>query len=87
MRVGIGVRYVATHHVSERRDGRLVWDGPVMVFQAGDGTRCYAFSIYPTSGGRPRIRAVLQTSEIDSPEKAVRAGLVELAASPGGEAG
>lgn len=52
----------------------LVWEGPVLVFESDTGERCYGFTVY-SSGGRPQIRAVLRTAQVDSPEKAVRAAL------------
>lgn len=67
--------------VAEIFQGQTVWEGTVQVFELhGHPTakRCYAWS-HVTKGRRRRFVAVLHQGPVDSPEKAVRASIVQEA--------
>ena len=65
--------------VKETFQDHTVWEGTVQVFELQGhptATRCYAWS-YPTKGRKRRFVAVLHQGPVDSPEKAVRAAIVQ----------
>lgn len=65
--------------VRESFQGQAVWDGVVQVFEIhGHPTAkwCYAWS-HATTGKKRRFVAVLHQGPVDSPEKAVRAAIVQ----------
>ena len=65
--------------VKEVFEGQTAWEGVVQVFELkGHPTakRCYAWS-YSTEGHKRRFVAVLHQGRVDSPEKAVRAAIVQ----------
>jgi hypothetical protein len=65
--------------VKEFFQGQTVWEGVVQVFNLrGHPTakRCYAWS-HATTGEKRRFVAVLHQGPVDSPEKAVRAAIVQ----------
>lgn len=60
--------------------GQLVWEGAVQVFELHGhptATRCYAWSHAVGGTERRRFVAVLHVPAVDSPEKAVRAAIVQ----------
>ena len=65
--------------LKEMFQGQTVWEGIVQVFDLVDhpsASRCYAWS-HETDAGNRRYVAVLHQGPIDSPEKAVRAAIVQ----------
>ena len=65
--------------VKETSQGQTVWEGTVQVFELhGHLTAklCYAWS-HATVGKKRRFVAVLHQGPVDSPEKAVRAAIVQ----------
>lgn len=65
--------------VKETFQGQTVWEGIVQVFELHGhptATRCYAWS-HATTGEKRRFVAVLHQGPVDSPEKAVRAAIVQ----------
>ena len=65
--------------VTEHHNGKVAWDGNVYVFELdGHPTAkiAYAWSDPVPGSDRRRFYAVLHTSPVDSPEKAVRASIV-----------
>ena len=76
---GCGSTWVESVPVKETFQGQPVWEGVVEVFELkGHPTakRCYAWS-HETDQGKRRFVAVLQQGPVDSPEKAVRAAIVQ----------
>lgn len=66
--------------VKEDFQGHTVWEGVVQVFDLTDhldADKCYAWSS-PIEGSRKRkFYAVLHIPPVDSPEKAVRASIIQ----------
>lgn len=65
--------------VKEVFEGQTVWEGTVQVFALHghpEATRCYAWS-HATTGKKRRFVAVLHKPPVDSPEKAVRAAIIQ----------
>ena len=65
--------------VTETFQGQTVWEGTVQVFDlTGHPTasRCYAWS-HETDQGKRRYVAVLHEGPVDSPDKAVRAAIIQ----------
>jgi hypothetical protein len=71
--------FVQAVPVREEREGQIVWDGLVHVFelrgQPNGHFRAYAWS-YEHSDGKRRFVAVLHTTKIKSPRDAVRVAIV-----------
>lgn len=69
-----------TIHVIEEFEGERVWDVDVHVF-ALDGhpsaEKAYAWSVPVPGSGNRRFYAVLHEGPVDSPEKAVRAAIIQ----------
>ena len=66
--------------VTETFQGQTVWEGTVQVFDLighSTATRCYAWSHAVEGSENRRFVAVLHQGPVDSPEKAVRAAIVE----------
>ncbi len=66
--------------VVEKFGEQTVWNGMVSVFQIGGhskATRAYAWSSSIEGSTKRRYYAVLHVPPIDSPEKAVRASIVQ----------
>lgn len=81
--VGMLHECTATHrdsvHVTERFQGQTVWDGDVQVFEIEgnpDATICYAWS-YGKSASFRQYKAILHAEQVDSPQAAVRAVILE----------
>ena len=72
-----GSKHVESVHVIERLDGEIAWVGFVEVFTllGGPAKYCYAWKI--SNGSRPQYAAIVSTSEVDTPGKAVRVWLHE----------
>ncbi|MDO8750484.1 MAG: hypothetical protein Q7K03_05000 [Dehalococcoidia bacterium] len=65
--------------MKETFQGQTVWEGTVQVFELQGhptASRCYAWS-HATQGKKRRFVAVLHQGPVDSPEKAVRAAIVQ----------
>ena len=65
--------------VKETFQGQTVWEGVVHVFALHGhqaAKRCYAWS-HETDKGKRRFVAVLHQGPVDSPEKAVRAAIMQ----------
>lgn len=72
--------HVESAPVREEHDGKVVWQGTVEVFdliEYPQAKRCYAWA-HDENGGS-RYVAVLSVPPIDTPEKAVRAAIVNEA--------
>jgi len=66
--------------VSETFQGKLIWDGLIFVFDLighPQATKAYSWSSPIEGSTKRRYYAVLNISPIDSPEKAVRAAIVQ----------
>lgn len=73
-------KWVESVPVKEVFDGQLVWDGVVEVFDLQDhptAKRVYAWSHAIKNSKKRRFYAVLNVPPVDSPEKAVRASIVQ----------
>lgn len=69
---------VSTVPVHEQHEGATVWKGLVSKFRLTGhqtSTHCYAWSA-SNDAGRAKYYAVLETKDVDSPEKAVRASII-----------
>lgn len=67
-------------HVREEYQGQPIWEGHVYVFDLeghATASRCYAWSDPVEGTSRRRFFAVLHQPPVDSPEKAVRASIVQ----------
>ena len=76
---GCDAIWVEAVPVTETFQGQTVWQGTVQVFELHrhpTATRCYAWS-HETDEGKTRYVAVLHEGPVDSPEKAVRAAIVQ----------
>ncbi|MDO8751873.1 MAG: hypothetical protein Q7K03_12150 [Dehalococcoidia bacterium] len=76
---GCDSTWIESAPVKETFQGQTVWEGTVQVFDLiGHPTakRCYAWS-HATKGTKRRFVAVLHQGPVDSPEKAVRAAIVQ----------
>lgn len=72
--------FVETVNVAEAFQGNAVWEGIVHVFDITGNpisTRCYAWSSPIEGNTKRRYYAVLKVPPIDSPEKAVRASIIQ----------
>lgn len=66
--------------VKEEFEGRAVWEGTVYVFELIDHPqtdKCYAWSSPIEGSTKRKFYAVLHIPPVDSPEKAVRASIVQ----------
>lgn len=66
--------------ISEQFEGQTVWEGSVQVFDIEghpDATTCYAWSSPIECSKKRKYYAVLGIPPVDSPEKAVRASIVQ----------
>jgi hypothetical protein len=73
-------RFVESVQVKEIFQGQTVWHGTVHVFDIqghSKATRCYAWSSPIDGSTKRRYYAVLHAPPVDSPEKAVRAAIVQ----------
>jgi len=71
--------FVEDVRVIEKFKNETVWDGTVSIFDIeGHPTskRCYAWSHEVDDSGKRKFIAVLHDGPVDSPEKAVRAAIV-----------
>ena len=76
---GVRASFVDSVAVNEKFQGATVWQGVVSLFKLKGhptASRCYAWSVPATATTKEKFYAVLQTPEVDSPEKAVRASIV-----------
>ena len=76
---GCDAAWVEAVPIKETFQGQTVWEGAVQVFELIDhptAARCYAWS-HATEGEKRRFVAVLHWGPVDSPEKAVRAAIVQ----------
>ena len=76
---GAKASWVEAVPVKETFQEQTVWEGVVQVFDIKGhptATRCYAWS-YSTEGKKRRFVVVLHQGPVDSPEKAVRAAVVQ----------
>ena len=76
---GCDSNWVESVPITETFQGAVVWDGIVEVFDLVNhptANRCYAWS-HATEGEKRRFVAVLHQGPVDSPEKAVRAAIVQ----------
>jgi len=67
--------------VKEVFKGKTVWEGVVQVFDLEGhpkAKRCYAWSHELEGSRKRRFFAVLHQEPVDSPEKAVRASIVQI---------
>ena len=74
---GVVTTWAESVPVREEREGRVVWDGVVEVFDLVDhptANRCYAWK-HETDDGKSRVVAVLHTAPVDSPAAAVKAAI------------
>lgn len=74
---GIEAKWLESIPVTEKLQGKTVWDGEVQVFEVTHpkASRVYAWS-HESGGGKRRFHAVLGASPVDSPQKAVRVAIV-----------
>lgn len=66
--------------VIEKFGSDTVWEGMVSVFELKDhpkATKCYAWSSSIDGSTKRRYYAVLHIPPIDSPEKAIRASIIQ----------
>ena len=66
--------------VKEEFEGQTAWEGIVHVFDLADHTeadRCYAWSSPIDGSEKRKFYAVLHIPPVDSPEKAVRASIIQ----------
>lgn len=83
---GCESQWVASVPVKEVFQGRTVWEGVVEVFDLigyPTAKRCYAWSHAVEGSKKRRYVAVLHQGPVDSPEKAVRAAIVQENRSAG----
>ena len=76
---GCDSTWVESVSVTETFEGQIVWRGTVKAFDLVDhpsASRCYAWS-HETDERKLRYVAVLHQGPVDSPEKAVRAAVVQ----------
>lgn len=72
-------KFVQLVPVTERFQGKVVWEGSVSVFDLlgnQKAARAYAWSSPIEGSSKRRFFAVLHVPPIDSPQKAVRAAIV-----------
>jgi hypothetical protein len=72
--------WVESVPVKETFKGKTVWEGIIQVFDLQDyptAKRCYAWSHGIDDSTKRRFFAVLHQGAVDSPEKAVRASIVQ----------
>lgn len=72
--------WIETCQVKEVFQGEIAWEGIVNVFEIKNhpkATKAYAWSSPIEGGTKRRYYAVLNIPPIDSPEKAVRASIVQ----------
>ena len=78
--VGAESQYLETAPVIEKFHDKTVWQGVVYVFRLLDhpqAHKCYAWHSDNPETGKRKYYAVLHIPPIDSPEKAVRAAIVQ----------
>lgn len=66
---GVEARWVESVAVSERFEGRVVWEGDVHVCELADGRLCYGLTL------EGKTLTVLGEAPLDSPAAAVRAAI------------
>ena len=71
-------RFQRVHSVQETSQGEVIWEGPVYEFQVDlpEASIAYAWSDPVPGSDRRCFYAVLHQGPVDSPEKAVRAAIV-----------
>jgi hypothetical protein len=72
--------WVESVPVMEVFEGEVVWEGTVSIFELKGhpkATKCYAWSSPIEESQKRRYYAVLHVPPVDSPEKAVRASIVQ----------
>lgn len=77
---GCKATWIKSIPVKEIFEGETVWEGVVQIFDLIDhpkATRCYAWSHGLDDSKKRRFFAVLHQGPVDSPEKAVRAAIVQ----------
>lgn len=77
---GCESNWVEAVPVEETFKGKTVWSGTLQVFDLIDHptvSRCYAWSHAVDGSENRRFVAVLHQGPVDSPEKAVRAAIVQ----------
>jgi hypothetical protein len=77
---GCKATWIESVPVKEVFEGETVWEGVVQVFDLQGhpkATRCYAWSYMLDDSKKRRFFAVLHRGVVDSPEKAVKAGIVK----------
>jgi|SRR5580692_6765666 hypothetical protein len=76
--------FIQSVPIHEERRGKTIWNGAVQIYDLADSpsgaTKAYAWS-YGLPDGKRRMFAVLHAGAITGPRDAVRAALVEEAAS------
>lgn len=73
-------KFIRTVPVSETFQGQNVWQGIVYIFEIKKhpvATLCYAWSSPIEGSTKRRYYAVLHIPPIDSPEKAVKASIIQ----------
>ncbi|MFZ5524971.1 MAG: hypothetical protein ACOY9D_12955 [Pseudomonadota bacterium] len=76
--------FVRSYQVHEQFKDETVWKGTVSFFELIEhpsASYCYAWS--DTNNSKQKFYAVLQTRQVDSPEKAVRASIISDQRKPG----
>jgi len=76
---GCKATWVRSVQVKEAFEGETVWEGVVQVFEVDHpkSKLCYAWSHGLDNSKKRRFFAVLDNGVIDSPEKAVRAVIIQ----------
>lgn len=77
---GCKATWVKSVPVKEVFEGETAWEGVVQVFDIQGhpkATRCYAWSHALDNSKKRRFFAVLHQGPVDSPEKAVKAAIVQ----------
>ena len=74
-----GAQFIESVPVSEMFQGEMVWQGMVNIFDLTGhpkSTKCYAWSSPIEGSKKRRFYAVLNIPPVDSPERAVRAAII-----------
>jgi hypothetical protein len=77
---GCTSKWIEPVPIEETFEGETVWEGVVQVFEIKGhpkATRCYGWSHGLDDSKKRRFFAVLHQGPVDSPEKAVRAAIVQ----------
>ena len=72
-------KWLESVSVKEVFEGETVWEGAVQVFKLTDhptAKKCYAWSYLVNESGKRKFVAVLHQGPVDSPQNAVRAGII-----------